>query len=190
MVIKRALLSLSFFIVLIGLSGCMGSRKKTSTIRCKKRWGAAGKINRAQRILNKIETKNILATKNFDDEATILDTIQDVKISSEWPLISAFNELNVLLIRSKKAIDLAHIAKQANSGFAHEANKLIARAEKIVNNISNTIKIIRNNKNYFGQLKLYKKEMQHKEKMMKEYQFVSNTLVDVANIITFGVPEE
>ncbi len=139
----------------------------------------AGRMKRARTALNKVEN-NILAANFFDSEARILDKIQEMEISSEWPLIAAFNELDDLVKAAEKSIGLANDAGQEDINFGRAATELVNKAKKMIQNMTRVIKIIRNSKDYNAQLKQYKEEMRHREKMRMEQQKI-NAQMHAAN---------
>jgi hypothetical protein len=155
-----------------------------------------GRLKRANALLNEI-ARHTLARITFDNEGLFFDTIQDVYLTDDLPLISAYNHLLSLVPMVRYALSLINKAS-AEVGkdvlLQEECDASLSRANKLFSNISDAIKRIRDHKDYLSQLTIYKESLlQEKQTVAQEHMAIaqlqiahaqqSNTLLNWLKLI-------
>jgi hypothetical protein len=128
----------------------------------------AGRLKRAAKRMEYLRS-NPLAANAFETTAETMNAVQELYISREWYLIVAFNELTRLIEESKFVGELIQAARDGDSNYAQEANKLENEMNQMIRNMTNVIKIIRLDSQYIAQLEQYKREKYHKENLDVQY---------------------
>jgi hypothetical protein len=156
----------------------------------------AGRIKRANVLLNDI-SRHTLARTCFDSDRAFFDTVQDVYLTDDLPLISAYNHLIALVPTMHYTLSLINKAS-AEVGkdvlLQEECDASLSRANTLFGNISAAIKRIRDHKDYLSQLTIYKESLlQEKQTIAQEHMAVaqlqiahaqqSNTLLNWLKLI-------
>lgn len=135
-----------------------------------------GRLKRANVLLNEI-ARHTLARITFDNEKIFFDTVQDVYLTNDLPLISAYHHLLSLVPTVRYALSLINKAS-AQVGkdvlLQEECDASLSRANKLFSNISCAIKYIRDHKDYLSQLAIYKESLaQEKQAIAQEHMAIA-----------------
>lgn len=135
----------------------------------------AGRIKRANILLNDI-ARHTLARTHFDNDKTFFDAIQDVYLTDDLPLISAYNHLLYLVPTIHYALCLVNKAS-AEVGkdvlLQEECDASLSRANVLFGNISDAIKRIRDHKDYLSQLSIYKESLAQEQQTIAQQQMAN-----------------
>lgn len=135
----------------------------------------AGRINRANLLLNDI-ARHTLARTHFDNDRAFFDVVQDVYLTDDLPLISAYNHLIDLVPTVHYAFCLINKASAEvckNVLLQEECDASLSRATLLFNNISDAIKRIRDHKDYLSQLSLYKESLLQEQQTIAQQQMAN-----------------
>ena len=131
-----------------------------------------GRIKRANLLLNDI-ARHTLARVCFDDPEIFFDAVQDVYLTDDLPLISAYNHLLYLVPTMHYALGLINKAS-AEVGkdvlLQEECDASLSRANILFANISYAIKRIRDHKDYLSQLTIYRESLVQEEQTIYQQQ--------------------
>ncbi|HLW73404.1 MAG TPA: hypothetical protein VKR54_05140 [Candidatus Babeliales bacterium] len=142
----------------------------------------AGRIKRANLLLNDIY-RHTLARTHFDNDQSFFDAVQDVYLTDDLPLISAYNHLIDLLPRVRYALGLINKASaEVNRDvlLQEECDASLSCANKLFKNISDAIKRIRDHKDYLSQLTIYKESLHQTQQTIAQQQ-MANAQQDAAH---------
>jgi len=105
-----------------------------------------GRFNRAKSKVEKIRN-NPLALKAFASEEQLISELQEVYITHDLPLVTAFNDLSNLYQESLNAVGLlnAAMADCYEHSFVANSKRFIAEAQSMRDNLMNVIKMVRGN---------------------------------------------
>ncbi len=131
-----------------------------------------GRIKRANVLLNEL-ARHTLTRTTFDSDRAFFDAVQDVYLTDDLPLISAYNHLIDLVPTVHYAFSLINKAS-AEVGkdvlLQEECDSSLYRANKYFKNISDAIKRIRDHKDYLPQLNIYKESLLHEKQTIAQEQ--------------------
>lgn len=131
-----------------------------------------GRIKRANSLLNQI-SRHTLARTTFDSDRLFFDSVQDVYLTDDLPLISAYNHLLLLVPNVHYALSLINKAS-AEVGkdvlLQEECDASRSRATKLFRNIADAIKRIREHKDYLSQLRIYKENLTQAKQTIAQEQ--------------------
>jgi hypothetical protein len=137
-----------------------------------------GRLKRAHVLLNEI-SRHTLARIAFDNDRVFFDAVQDIYLTDDLPLISAYNHLLALIPTVHYALSLINKAS-AETGkdvlLQEECDASLSRANKLFRNIADAVKRIREHKDYLSQLTLYK------ENLVQEKQTIAQEQMALAQI--------
>jgi len=131
-----------------------------------------GRIKRANILLAEV-ARHTLAHTIFDDENVFFDTVQDVYLTNDLPLISAYNHLISLVPVIHHILSLINKASaqiHQDALLQEECDASLSRANKIFKNISEAIKRIREHKDYLSQLTIYKESLTQEKQTIAQEQ--------------------
>jgi hypothetical protein len=132
----------------------------------------AGRIKRANILLNDI-TRHTLARVSFDNEKLFFDAVQDVYLTDDLPLISAYNHLINLVPVMHYTFSLINKAS-AEVGrdvlLQEECDASLSRANILFKNVSDALKRIRDHKDYLPQLSIYKESLAQEKQTIAQQQ--------------------
>lgn len=132
----------------------------------------AGRIKRANILLNDI-SRHTLARVPFDDEGSFFDTVQDMYLTDDLPLISAYNHLINLVPTMHYTLSLINKAS-AEVGkdvlLQEECDASLSCANTLFDNIADAIKRIRGHKDYLSQLSIYKENLAQEKQTIAQQQ--------------------
>ena len=135
----------------------------------------AGRIKRANALLNDVYRHTLAKTCFITDQA-FFDTVQDVYLTDDLPLISAYNHLidlvptmHYILCLINKAS--AEVCKDVL--LQEECDASLSRANMLFTNISNAIKRIREHKDYLSQLSIYKESLMQEQQTIAQQQLAN-----------------
>ncbi len=132
----------------------------------------AGRIKRANILLDDI-ARHTLARIAFDDESAFFDAVQDMYLTEDLPLISAYNHLINLVPTMHYSLSLINKAS-AEVGkdvlLQEECDASLSRANILFDNISDAIKRIRSHKDYLSQLSIYKENLVQEKQTLAQQQ--------------------
>lgn len=135
----------------------------------------AGRIKRANMLLNDI-ARHTLARTGFDNDRLFFDTVQDVYLTDDLPLISGYNHLIALVPIMHYALSLINKAS-AEVGkdvlLQEECDASLSRANILFGNISDAIKRIRDHKDYLSQLSIYKESLVQAQQTIAQQQMAN-----------------
>jgi len=141
----------------------------------------AGRIKRSNILLNEI-SRHTLARTCFDNDRAFFDAVQDVYLTDDLPLISAYNHLIDLVPTMHYALSLINKAS-AEVGkdvlLQEECDASLSRATLLFGNISDAIKRIRDHKDYLSQLSIYKESLLQEQQTIVQQQ-MANAHQDIA----------
>ena len=103
--------------------------------------------------------QTLLVANSFTDKDVFFKALQDIYIEHDLPLISAYQELVILLPVGRYAyslLDKACAEVDDNCRLAEKCGAALSQAQRLINNTTTAIKRIRNHKDYLPQLKIYK----------------------------------
>ena len=131
-----------------------------------------GRIKRANLLLNEL-ARHTLTRTTFDNDRAFFDAVQDVYLTDDLPLISAYNHLLNLVPTVHYALSLinkasAEVARDVL--LQEECDASLSRANKFFRNISDAIKRIREHKDYLSQLNIYKESLLHEKQTIAQEQ--------------------
>ena len=132
----------------------------------------AGRIKRANLLLNDI-ARHTLARVSFEDESSFFDAVQDMYLTDDLPLISAYNHLINLVPTMHYTLSLINTASAEvgrNVFLQEECDASLSRANMLFKNISDAIKRIREHKNYLSQLSIYKENIIQEKQTVAQQQ--------------------
>jgi hypothetical protein len=131
-----------------------------------------GRIKRANTLLNEI-SRHTLARTTFDNDRLFFDAVQDVYLTDDLPLISAYNHLLVLIPNVHYALGLINKAS-AEVGkdvlLQEECDASRSRGNKLFRNIADAVKRIREHKDYLSQLTIYKEGLTQEKQTIAQEQ--------------------
>jgi hypothetical protein len=134
-----------------------------------------GKLKKAHTLLDELR-RHKLVKNRFDIDKKFFDTVYDIYLMDDLPLISAYNHLIELLPISHAAtgfINQASAEVGKNVALQEECDVALSMSKQFFNNLANALKKIREHKDYLEQLKLYKeflsseKQAQMQEQMLQ-----------------------
>ena len=132
-------------------------------------------------MLNDI-ARHTLARIEFDNDKLFFDAVQDVYLTDDLPLISAYNHLLYLVPTIHYALSLINKAS-AQVGrdvlLQEECDASLSRANILFSNISSAIKRIRDHKDYLAQLSIYKESLAQEQQTIAQQQ-LANAHQDIA----------
>jgi hypothetical protein len=131
-----------------------------------------GRIKRANTLLNEL-CRHTLARVTFDTDRAFFDAVQDVYLTDDLPLISAYNHLIALVPTVHYALGLINKASAQvgkNVLLQEECDSSLHRAHKLFKNISDAIKRIREHTDYLPQLNIYKENVLHAKQTIAQEQ--------------------
>ncbi|HLJ30890.1 MAG TPA: hypothetical protein VKU36_00500 [Candidatus Babeliales bacterium] len=134
-----------------------------------------GRIKRANILLNDL-SRHTLARTCFHSDKAFYDAVQDVYLTDDLPLISAYNHLISLLPTSHYALSLINKASAEvykDVLLQEECDASRSRANTLFKNISDAIKRIREHKDYLSQLALYKESLAQQQQTIAQQQMAS-----------------
>jgi hypothetical protein len=141
----------------------------------------AGRIKRANILLDNL-ARHTFARIHFDSEQAFFDAVQDVYLTDDLPLISAYNHLIDLIPMIHYAFGLINKASaqgRKDTLLQKECNASLSCAKKLFKNVSDAIKRIRGHKDYLSQLTIYKESLLQEQQTITQQQ-VANAYQDVA----------
>ncbi len=114
-----------------------------------------GRLGRAKSKVEKIRN-NSLALKPFESEEQLMNHLQEVYVTHDLPLVTAFNDLSNLYQESINAVGLLNAAMTDchEYDFVQNCQRLITEAGAMRDNLTKVIKMVRGNKEYLEQVKL------------------------------------
>lgn len=157
--------------VLGGISCCITA----TTYVLLQRATPAGRIKRANILLNDI-ARHTLARTCFNSDKLFFDAVQDVYLTDDLPLISAYNHLIALLPSVHYALCLINKASaqvRKDVLLQEECDASLSRANTLFKNISDAIKRIRDHKDYLPQLTIYKENMAQQQQTIAQQQLAA-----------------
>lgn len=131
-----------------------------------------GRIKRANMFLTEL-TRHTLARTTFENDRAFFDAVQDVYLTNDLPLISAYNHLLDLMPTVHFALSLVNKASAEVARdvlLQEECDASLFRANKIFKNMSDAIKRIREHKDYLPQLTIYKENLVHEKQTIAQEQ--------------------
>lgn len=135
----------------------------------------AGRIKRANIMLNDI-ARHTLARSCFTHDQDFFDAVQDVYLTDDLPLISAYHHLLDLIPTMHYTLCLINKAS-AQVGrdvmLQEECDASLSRANMLFANISNAIKRIRDHKDYLSQLSIYKESLIQEQQTIAQQQLAN-----------------
>jgi hypothetical protein len=140
-----------------------------------------GRIKRANLLLTDL-SRHTLARTCFTSDKAFYDIVQDVYLTDDLPLISAYNHLISLLPSIHYALSLINKASaevEKDVLLQEECDASRSRANTLFKNISDAIKRIREHKDYLSQLALYKESLAQQQQTIAQQQ-MANAHQDIA----------
>jgi hypothetical protein len=132
----------------------------------------AGRLKRANHLLHEL-ARHTLTKNTYDNDRSFFDAVQDVYLTDDLPLISAYNHLLTLIPTMHYALSLINKAS-AEVGkdvlLQEECDASLSRANRFFRNISDGIKRIRAHKDYLPQLNIYKESLLHEKQTIAQEQ--------------------
>ncbi len=117
-----------------------------------------GRLYEANVVIGQLN-QTLLVSNSFTDKDIFFKALQDIYIEHDLPLISAYQELVILLPAARHAyslLDKACAEVEDNCKLAEKCGVALSQAQRLINNITTAIKRIRDHKDYLSQLKIYK----------------------------------
>lgn len=142
----------------------------------------AGRIKRANLLLNDL-ARHTFARTHFETDQAFFDAVQDVYLTDDLPLISAYNHLIDLIPTVHYAFGLINKATaevRRDVLLQEECDASLSFANKLFRNISNAIKRIREHKDYLSQLSIYKESLLQEQQTIAQQQ-VANAHQDIVH---------
>jgi hypothetical protein len=121
-------------------------------------------------------THNNLIKNSFSSDDQFFDALQDIYLSDDLPLISAYNHLISALPTIHEALSLINKAStEKNKTIALDKRCQVAQvyAQNILKNISYAIKNIREHKDYLRQLQIYKEFLTSEKQALAQTQMAA-----------------
>ncbi len=143
-----------------------------ATYYCAHRSTPAGRLKRANALLNEL-CRHKLARVSFDNDRDFFDAVQDVYLTDDLPLISAYNHLIGLIPTMHYAFGLINKAAAEvgkDSLLQEECDSSLSRANMLFHNISDAVKRIREHKDYLPQLTIYKESLNNEKQTIAQEQ--------------------
>jgi hypothetical protein len=131
-----------------------------------------GRLKRATKLLDEL-SRHKLVKNSFDTEVSFFDTVGEVYLTDDLPLISAYNHLIGLLPTVHYALSLISKASAQignNSLLQEECDSVSSWAKELFVNISSAIKMVREHKDYLTQLKIYKEFLANEKQAFVQQQ--------------------
>ena len=131
-----------------------------------------GRLKRANALLNEV-ARHTLVRITFESERAFFDTVQDVYLTDDLPLISAYNHLINLVPVVHYALSLINKASAEvikNVLLQEECDACLSRANEFFKNIADAIKRIRAHKDYLPQLTIYKENLLNQKQTIAQEQ--------------------
>lgn len=122
-----------------------------------------GRLKKAHEMLADITTHTLIRV-HFEDDKHFFNTLHDVYLTDDLPIIGAYNHLIGLLSHIHYIFGLINHASAEigkDSLLQEKCDVLFLRAKRIFNTISQGIKRIRAHKDYLFQLKIYKEFLEN-----------------------------
>lgn len=141
----------------------------------------AGRIKRANTLLNDIE-RHTLARVSFYEDASFFNAVQDVYLTDDLPLMSAYNHLINLVPLMHYTFSLINTASSEVGKdvlLQEECDASLSRANMLFKNVSDAIKRIREHKDYLSQLALYKESLIQQQQTIAQQQ-IAHAQQDIA----------
>jgi hypothetical protein len=138
----------------------------------------AGRLKRANVLLAEL-SRHKLARICFDNDREFFDAVHDVYLTDDLPLISAYNHLINLLPTMHYAFGLINKAAAEvgkDSLLQEECDSSLSRADMLFRNISDSVKRIREHKDYLPQLMICK------EWLVSEKQTIAQEQIALAQV--------
>ena len=135
----------------------------------------AGRIKRAKNLLQNL-SRHVFVRTHFDDDQVFFDTIQDVYLTHDLPLMSAYNRLITIVPTMHYIFSLINKASTQvykNGSLQKECKRSLVQARKLFRNISDAIKRIRSHKDYLSQLTIYKESLLQEKQTIAQQQIAS-----------------
>jgi len=135
----------------------------------------AGRIKRANLLLTDL-SRHTFARTHFDNDQAFFDAVQDVYLTYDLPLISAYNHLIDLIPTVHYAFGLINKASaevRKDVLLQEECDASLSCANKLFKNISDAIKRIREHKDYLSQLSIYKESLLQEQQTIAQQQIAS-----------------
>lgn len=132
----------------------------------------AGRLKRARVLLNEI-ARHTLAKLRVDSDKVFFDIVQDVYLTDDLPLISAYNHLIALVPTLHSALSLINKASAEvykDVLLQEECDASLSCANQFFKNISDAIKRIRAHKDYLPQLNIYNENALHVKQTIAQEQ--------------------
>lgn len=131
-----------------------------------------GRLKRAHVLLNELG-RHTLTKTSFETDRAFFDVVQDVYLTDDLPLISAYNHLISLVPTLHYAFSLTNKAS-AQAGrdvlLQEECDVCFCRANKFFKNTSDAIKRIKEHKDYLSQLNIYKEGLLYAKQTIAQEQ--------------------
>jgi hypothetical protein len=134
-----------------------------------------GRIKRANILLNDI-ARHTLARTCYENEHIFFDAVQDVYLTDDLPLISAYNHLIDLIPTVHYAFGLINKASaevRKDVLLQEECDASLSRANILFSNISQAVKRIRGHKDYLSQLSIYKENLLQEQQTIAQLQMAN-----------------
>jgi len=137
-----------------------------------------GRLKKANKHLDDLE-RHKLVKNSFNNNKSFADAVNDIYLTDDLPLISAYNHLIKLLPSIHYAFGLiskasAEVGK--DSLLQEQCDSASSRAKTLFGNMSDAIKRVRENKDYLAQLQIYKEFLASEKKAELQEQMVSAQL--------------
>jgi len=135
----------------------------------------AGRIKRANILLTDL-SRHTFARTQFDNDQAFFDAVQDIYLTYDLPLISAYNHLIDLIPTVHYAFGLINKASaevRRDALLQEECDASLSCANKLFKNISDAIKRIREHKDYLSQLSIYKESLHQEQQTIAQQQIAS-----------------
>lgn len=148
-----------------------------------------GKLSKANYLLDEL-CRYKLVKNSFDTDKKFFDTVYDIYLIDDLPLISAYNQLVELLPLSHSAtsfISQASAEVGKNVILQEECDVALSMSKMLFSNIASALKKIREHKDYLEQLKLYKeflssdKQAQMQEQMLQVHYDLAHSQSQIAS---------
>lgn len=137
---------------------------------------AEGRLARARAKYDYI-ARNTLATREFNTDEDFFNTLNSVYVLSDLPLVTAYNDMNYLILQGYDAIELLNAAKSESNldlSIIQQCDILIPRVHRALGLMTEAVRRIRANPEYIKQLKLYQEMQAAKEKLAVQKQIAQS----------------
>jgi hypothetical protein len=133
-----------------------------------------GRVDSARRKINRV-SRNPMAMQHFSNDRVFFDALQEVYIGDDLWLVSAYNEMSSLLSDARYALDLIDTARAEASSYNNihviqQCNSLSPYARQAIINLTDGLKMVRNNPEYIKQVKIYKEMLAAEQKLQVQQQ--------------------